>query len=157
MGKTRINSKWLSNCTGEELKQINRLRFKGDSMMYEDIILAPYHRDKIRVFFLKKDGKIIGWSSCLMPITEEEFVNKPIYPTSPDTEHTPVYTYVHSGYRKFGYGGRLLLVASKFAVKSKLRPTVFFWNEQSNKFFDSVRRKEPKLEVLDVARWWDLF
>ena len=38
MSRTRINSKWLSNCTGEELQQMNRLRFKGDSMMYEDVI-----------------------------------------------------------------------------------------------------------------------
>lgn len=157
MSRTRINSKWLANCTGQELKQMNRLRFKGDSMMYEDVILAPYHRDKMKVFLLKQEGEIIGWSVTILPITKAEFSKKPIYPTKYGTQYAPVYTYVHSKHRKNGYGKRLLIAASKFCVKKGKTPVVFFWDEHSSSFFLGASRAYSNLEVFAVEEWWDLF
>lgn len=158
MSRTRINSKWLSNCTGEELKQMNRLRFKGDSMMYTDVLLAPCRRDKIRVFFLKKEGKIIGWSSCITPLTvTEHAVARRMYPTSPGTTKAPVYTYVNSSYRKTGYGRRLLLTASRYAHKNGFSPIAFFWDEKSSRFFLGASKAYQPLEVFDITEWFDIF
>lgn len=157
MRRTRINSKWLSNCTGKELQQLNRLRLKGDSMMYEDVILAPFYRDRMRVFLLKEYGNIIGWSVTILPITEKEYKAKPFYPTNYGTNYAPVYTYVHSKCRKAGYGRRLLTAASKFCVKNGVKPCVFFWNEASSRFFAGVNEGYPALEVFDCFEWWDLF
>jgi len=157
VSRTRINSKWLSNCTGHELKQMNRLRFKGDSMMYEDVLCAKQNRDKMKIFFLKQEGEIIGWSVAILPITKAEFNKNPIYPTKYGTNYAPVYTYVHSQQRKHGYGRRLLLHASKFCIKKGKIPCVFFWNEKSSSFFSGVSCAYPKLQVFDVSEWWDLF
>jgi hypothetical protein len=132
---------------------MNRLRFKGDSMMYEDVILCSRYRDKIRVFFIKEDGNTIGWSCLILP--PPKFYT--LYPIHPASKHTPVYTYVKRSCRKGGFGRRLLIAASKYAVKLNYKPTVLFWDEGSSTFFAGVRNKFPKLVVEDVSEWEDLF
>jgi GNAT superfamily N-acetyltransferase len=126
--------------------------------MYEDVILAPYHRGKIRIFLLKSnEGKIIGWASLILPISYKVWKKQSIYPTKYGTNYAPVYTYVHSAYRKLGYGRRILLSACKYAAKKHKTPVVFFWDEKSSSFFAKVSNEFPKLEVFDVSEWWDLF
>ncbi len=157
MRKARINNKWLSNCTSEELQQMNRLRFKGDSMMYEDVILAPFHRDKIRIFLLREGDKIVGWSSVLLPVTKSAYLKRPIYPTKPGTRLGPVYTYIKAACRKKGYGERLLLAGSKYAVSCNKSPIAFYHNDASRRFFDKVASSYPKLKREHIDKWWYLF
>ena len=156
MSRTRINSKWLSNCTGAELQQLNRLRLKGDSKMYDDVILAVWHQERIRIFLLKQEGKIIAWSSCILPVTKKDFKAKPIHATPPGTKKVPIYTYVNSKCRKKGYGRRLLKAAIKYTKESYL-PVAFWWDSASAEFFTSVAATDPALKVFDIFEWRDVF
>jgi len=158
MARRPIREKWLSNCSGEELKQMNRLRLKGDSMMYDDVICTPTGRDKIRVFLVKEDGKrIVAWSCVLLPPKRGE--NCPCYIFNKLTwiKNFPIYTYVNKAYRKMGIGKRLIRRASKFILARNGWPTVFFYNEPSSKFFASLQEEIPKLEIYDIIEWWDIY
>lgn len=150
----KIRQKWLSNCNGEELQQLNRLRFKGDSMMYEDVILAVYQRDRIRVFLAEEEKHIIGWSCALLPPDDGETI---FYPVPEGSENAPVYTYVARSHRKTGLGKRLLRNASGFVDRQGYTPTVFFYDEKSSVFFANLMDKIPALEVCDIDEWWDIF
>jgi len=156
VSRTRINDKWLSNCTGEELRQMNRLRFKGDSMMYEDIILAPYHRDKIRIFLLKKDGVTVAWSGVITPISRAVRRKKPDYPTRGGTKYSPIYTYVSQAHRKSGFGKRLLRATANYSKSKRYIPVAFWYDKKSNAFFVKAKQHIPHLRIFDISKWWDL-
>lgn len=158
MTRIRIRPKWLSNCTGEELQQLNRLRLKGDSMMYEDVIGCCYnkHRKRIRVFLAREEtGRIVGWSCALLP--PEKGTPFYEYAVPAGTKHAPVYTYVSKTYRGLNLGRRLLANAARFTIEQRYKPTVFFWNEKSSKFFWNVQESVSKLQVFDVTEWWDIY
>lgn len=155
--RTRINDKWLVNCTSKELQQMNRLRFKGDSMMYQDIICQKAHRDRIRIFFLKEGSHIVGWSATILPITKKEFMDYPCYPTSYGTTYAPVYTYVKAALRGSGYGKRLLLSGARFAISKQRVPVTFYHDATSQKFFELVCARHPELKTHHIDNWWKLF
>jgi hypothetical protein len=130
---------------------MNRLRFKGDSMMYEDVICAAVGRNKIRIFIAEEDGHIIGWCAALLPGTGDQY-QIPSY-----TKNTPIYTYVNRARRGLNVGRRLLGRASSFLLKRKYKPTVFYWDDSSCSFFEDANRKIKKLSVCDIDEWWDLY
>lgn len=151
--RIRIRPKWLSNCTGNELRQMNRLRFKGDSMMYEDVILLPKYRDRVRVFLAKEDARIVAWCCLLLPPS----MDYPLYVVPKRTKYTPIYTYVNKAYRGLRLGRRLLKRAAWVAVTERYKPTVFYWDDGSQAFFESVRRDVSKLQIFDVAVWDEVY
>jgi len=156
--RIRIRPKWLSNCSGAELQQLNRLRLKGESMMYEDVLGCCYakHRARIRVFLARDaTGHIVGWSCTMLPPTKKS--PRYEYAIPKKTKNTPVYTYVNRAYRGLNLGKRLLLRAANFSVKRRYKPTVFFWNEKSSRFFADMQESISKLQIYDVSEWWELY
>ncbi len=152
MARRPIRAKWLSNCSGPEIQQLNRLRLKGDSMMYEDVILAWSHRERIRIFLAEEEGHIIGWTSVLLPGSGNEF----LIPAK--SKNIPVYTYINRAYRGLGLGNRLLKMAYKFLRERKYKPTVFYWNTASSRFFKNFKKREaPKLVIRSNTEWWDIY
>jgi len=155
MSRIRIRPKWLSNCSAEELQQLNRLRFKGDSMMYEDVIKLPLneHRQLVRVFLAKDGENIVGWSCSLFPPKKKSC----LYVVPNKTKYVPIYTYVSRAHQGEGLGKRLLKRAATNAISQRYKPAVFFWDEGSSKFFAKIREDVPKLEIFDVSEWWNLY
>ena len=156
--RVRIRPKWLYNCTPKECQQLNRLRFKGDSLMYEDVIMLPmnYHRKLVRVFLARHGPRIVGWSCALLP-PPGDYTYSRQYVVPFEAKHTPIYTYVSRRYQGSGLGKRLLKRAANYVVSQKLKPTVFFYDEGSSAFFVTVSKDVPELEVFDIAEWFDVY
>jgi len=145
MAKVKINTKWLCNLTPGERAQLNRLTLKIDSMMREDVLWRKERLDVIRVFIAKDDaGKILGWSSVILPCKEVFF------PVAPRSKYLPIYTYVMQKHRRKGVGGRLIRAASKFITDRQFKPHVIAWDTRSLGFFSKC--KEDRGIAIRIAK-----
>jgi GNAT superfamily N-acetyltransferase len=121
-------------------------------MMYEDVICAKTHRERIRIFIAEEDGHIVGWSSVLLPGAGNEF------PIPYGSKFAPIYTYINRAYRGLGLGKRLLRMSYNFLRKRRYKPTVFYWGDASHEFFKRVKKEHaPKLQIHRTREWWDIY
>lgn len=130
----KADSKSLDKLTKVERIRLNSLTLRsipndgfGPSLMRVKVLHRKNNLDKVQIFTISDNEKIIAWCSV--------FLNYGKY---------NIYVYVMRSYRRKGIGSSLVNSAIKWATERNIQYRVFPWDRKSRGFYKKILVKSTK-------------